>query len=1626
MAFDFCKWDNVKKYYLILALLWIVRPVLQGQVAKCNEDPAEPTLKCEDAPMVCELLNYCNTLPPPFPLLQQNANMCNSPVSLDNPHWFSFIALSWDVAITIEPSNCRPNPFTGGTDLGMQGAIVADCPVSGGFDLNIQALGSCVANPCSEAPFTLGTGHFFAPGRKYWVLLDGCGGSVCDYMITQTEGVVVPHLGNPSIIIGTESTCPGTTVGFVIDNPNLATNFIWSLNGDIFESNSRTLIWDLPAGFPSGTYELCLENAYNECFDLIEDNDYEPGSICHEFEVIAIPPTQVGPIVACAERGPYGIDGHYIFPPTSQYQYSLLTDKNCDSTIHVTIQWIDHQPEDEVYYVCEGDWPFMHPVLGPLYDTGPWFYEHYDTYLCDSSFHVTIHELTLLPELSIPKRVLECPGEIIRIDATRSKVIMAPFGEELYNVDYRWFEGNRQIGRGPYLDVNRPGKYVFRLMVTEHGLNCMKEIEFEISENHIYPEVPIISGPDQVCRNSEATYEVLNWNRSDVVIFELPGCVEVLDRDSSKITIRFVEDCQDTICVLVHTRGCPALNAKTCMPVRVRDELSFLILGDLQYCPGEQTRLTGPSGLQSYLWDGPNISEPNSQSILVGSPGLYTLFVEDRQGCTGSSSVFVEERSLDPLSLAGSSTFCPGGSTTIRVVPDQFIDYLWSNNHTEPAIRIQQAGQYSVTVTDLWGCVQSAAISISVQDSLSPMVGGDRDFCMGGSIELNAGSDFEQYWWNGTQGGPVYTVNSPGIIRLFVRDSSGCEGSTQIEVFELPLPVPEIVADRPGICPGDSLLLRAGPGEFSSYHWSNQWRTGEITIFQGGNYRVTVTDAHGCEGSASILITEYPLPQPAISGQLYFCSGEHTTLLVAQAYVEYFWSNQEINPNVQVNTSGQYAVTVTDQNGCRGSTQVFVEERDLPFPIIDGRSHMCAGDEALLTVQGSYSSYSWSGPISGNQPTLSVQVGGIYTVQVTDSYGCRATSSHEIEVIDNPEPRILGSETFCTGSSTLLDAGDYAQYSWTGPADFESLERQVRVSEAGIYTVTVVNQYGCIGVASISITEDSLLRVSVDHQDRYCEGDSARLLVIGDYASIEWSHGILGSIVFVQSGIYTVTVTDAYGCTGSATMQIEELPNPRPQISGQATFCSARGTLLDAGVWHSYQWSSGLGDSQTVRVFNTGIYRVTVTDIYGCRGETQFEATELDELNPAIDGTLYFCEGGSTTLIAEPGYENYLWLDDGWSGRVKSITSPGTYVLWVEDSEGCTGTGVVEVEQIPLPQPETADDIWWYCNTTEVSLAILNMEGKNWFVEWYSMLNPTTAIQTGPVANVNRKGLYYFKIEDLDHGCIAYDTLEVKIFPDSISDVQLKAFGPSCAGDRDARIEIDEVRGGVGPFTYWLNNSRLTGRLANDLGPGTYHVTVMDHHECQWDTSITFVDPPALSLDIGPDLTIELGESIDLRPLTNVPQSERRDILWIFDGDWICSSCPRLDLTFTPNRSGKVEVSLANANGCEVSDETYVTVVRHYRVFVPTAFSPDRNGINDKLWIYHAGDVELVKYFGVFDRWGNKVYWVENVSAQDENAGWDGTFKGKTFDPGVFYYMAELKFNDGEIKLVKGETSLLR
>jgi len=922
--------------------------------------------------------------------------------------------------------------------------------------------------------------------------------------------------------------------------------------------------------------------------------------------------------------------------------------------------------------------------------------------------------------------------------------------------------------------------------------------------------------------------------------------------------------------------GCTASASAT---VTVNANPSPSITGNNVICQGANTSFNAGAGYTGYLWS----TTATSQSITAALSGTYSVTVTDANGCTGTASVNLTVNALPTPSISGTTTLCQGQTTTLNA-GGPYAGYAWSTAASTQSISTGNAGTFTVTVTDANGCTGSASTAVTVNPNPSPSITGTLAFCQGTGTTLNAGGPFTGYLWTGGSTAQTLNVTVSGTFTVTVTDANGCTGTASATTTANSLPTPSITGTNV-ICQGANTSFNAGAG-YASYQWSTAATTQSITATAAGPYAVTVTDANGCTGSASVNLTVNALPTPSITGITTLCQGASTTLSAGGPYAGYAWSTSATTQTITTGASGTFTVTVTDANGCVSSASTTVTVNNNPSPAISGTLVFCSGTGTTLSAGGPYASYQWNSGATAQ--TINVTTGGAFTVTVTDANGCTGSASATTTVNALPTPSISGATAICQNATTVFNAGGpYASYLWSTTATSQS----ITTGTAGPYTVSVTDGNGCTGSATVALTVNALPTPSITGNTTFCQGASSVLNAGGGYSSYAWSNAATTQTVTVSTGgPFTVTVTDANGCVSSASTNVTVNANPVPAIAGVLDFCAGTSTVLDAGSGYAtYQWSNN-ATSQTISVGATGAFTVTVTDANGCTGSASANTTQHPLPTPSVTGNNVICQNDIAVFDAGAGYATYLWSGNATTQTLTTGIA-GTYTVTVTDLNGCTGTASVTLTVNPLPIPSISGNLV-FC---QGSSSVLNAGAGFASYAWSSGASSQNI-------TVNASGTYTVTVTSAA-GCVSSTNAVVTVNNNPVPTIT----GPLAFCDGSSTV----LDAGAGYTLYqWSNGATSQTVTVSTAVPVA--VTVTDANGCVGTTSVnTVVNPlptPAIS-----------GNNVICQNETTVFDAGAGYAAYA----WSNSSSGQ---TLTTGIAGTYTVTVTDANGCTGTASMTLTV----------------------------------------------------------------------------------------------------
>ncbi len=979
-------------------------------------------------------------------------------------------------------------------------------------------------------------------------------------------------------------------------------------------------------------------------------------------------------------------------------------------------------------------------------------------------------------------------------------------------------------------------------------------------------------------------------------------------------------------------------------------------------------------GADSSVWNVPDPLNGSEYRLLVAS-ATANLAVPN---CRVVSQVIrLTELPALLVSAYGSDVLCYGmGNTSVeaQVFSGQApYNYAWNNGSTDQMLTGVAAGDYQVTITDARGC--SAASSVTVNEAPPQLISGMvlvPVTCFGGAngqaIATATGGTYP-YVYSWENGASIDTLQglSAGNYLLTVTDAQGCTVTASASITTPAAVSLSSTATAVSCFGGSDAVISAladggtGPYDFA---WNQGQTTAQIVGLTAGNYTVTVTDLQGCTVSASANVATPTGLSTSANGGATSCFGAHDAIATASVTggtvpYTFLWSTGQTTAQISGLSAGSYFVTVTDAHGCSASTSGSIGEPLAIVPAANWGAASCFGGNdatATASASGGTSPYTflWSTGQTG------AQAGGLsagpYTVTLTDAHGCSATATGNIQAPDLLVANTLAGTVSCFGDDNAT--ASVQSTGGTGPYYFlwsnGQTTTQIAGLSAGTYTVTTTDTHGCTVVQWASVDQSALLVSTAIPVETACFGGNDGAVSIqssGGQApyQYQWSNGqTVTSMSGLQAGPYSVTTTDALGCTASASAIVITPTAILSGITAQDPDCfgGANGMAIiqpNGGTPpYNIQWQNGQTGASAQQL-SAGSYQVTVTDAHGCTHTNSTSLGQPTAISGSVQALEADCFGAATGQAwgspsgGTPPY-TFTWQNGHTTAQITGLPS-GWYGLSITDTHQCTGALQVWVGQ---PMPLSVDP-----NSQPVSCP--------------------------QVAN----GILY-----------------------------------------------TTASGGVAPYLFTWSTGQ-SGPSISALVMGDYTVTATDARGCTAVAVETVDTELPIEVDLGLDQIFFLGDELVLMAQTNVPSGQIQDYSWSGTGGSAqCADCYQYQ--FVPLESGCETVLVTSIDGCQAWDEVCFTLRPGRHIYVPNVFHPNDSGDNDFFTIFSDASVKQILYLKIFSRWGEQLFQTNNIQTNHEPSGWDGNFRGNPMNPGVFVWVAEVEFIDGQVLFLKGDVTLVR
>ena len=958
--------------------------------------------------------------------------------------------------------------------------------------------------------------------------------------------------------------------------------------------------------------------------------------------------------------------------------------------------------------------------------------------------------------------------------------------------------------------------------------------------------------------------------------------------------------------------------------------------------------VTGGTSPYTYSWLSGG-STPIKSNL---SAGTHTLTVTDANGCSATASGTLTQPTQIQATIGVSNLTCYSsgdGALSLTVVGGSGgYTYSWSNGESTKDLTNLQAGMYSVTITDSDGCSQAFNANVTQPDSLRIQAAVIHEDCFGnlsGAIDVSVTGGTLPYGFDWFQGGVLFANSEDlssleaGTYDLMVTDASGC---VQLSTFTVDGPSEALQASEQKIdisCFGDStgsLVLSVSGGMTPySFSWSDGDTTQNRTGLGAGSYTYSVIDANGCSISNTVTITE---PLQALSSTAVVthvnCFGEATggvdlTVSGGTAPYSFLWTTGDITEDLSTLLAGYYEVTITDAAGCSLQWSDTLTQPLLPLTVGLSLTHVaCFGDltgAIDASVSGGTGPYVYAWNTGASTEDLNGLGAGNYSLTVTDALGCSSTVTETITQNTALALSLIQTDVACfggaTGSIAAIASGGATPYTYAWSSGGTTAIKSGLI--AGTYTITVTDAAGCVVSGTTTISQPDALVLNLSVSDVQCFGDTSGTISalanggVAPYAFL-WNTGDTSQALSnISAGIYSVTVTDANGCslTHLDTVGQPLAMTDTTALSHVACYGDSTGILAVSmyGGTAPYSFAWNTGDSvSTISGLSAGTYSLLVTDSQGCTYSQSFTISQpAAPLTGSITATQPLCFGDSTgvlTVAVGGGTAPYAyyWNTGDSTTSVDSLAA-GVYTVTVTDANGCVWTATDTIAPpAALAINATVSNISCYGLINGKIVTAVTGGTAPYSYVWNGGTFTTQNILNRPA------GTYGLTVTDAN-GCSVTDTFTItQPLPISISAVQTHV---ACHGDSTGSVALT-VTGATPPYSYYWNTGDTTATLTN-APAGSYTVSVGDAAGCFTTLNYTLTQPvSALSVQDSVYRLTCFGDTTGYVSVTPEGGTAPYTVVWN-TGD---------TATALSNLGAGTYVYTAfDANGCSVTDTLVVT-----------------------------------------------------------------------------------------------------
>ncbi len=1147
--------------------------------------------------------------------------------------------------------------------------------------------------------------------------------------------------------------------------------------------------------------------------------------------------------------------------------------------------------------------------------------------------------------------------------------------------------------------------------------------------------------------------KIIGSTNSNKVKVDAPG--------TYKLTVKGLHGCEAEKEVIVTGNVKPPVIQTKSTPINCKLNYGFIeVIG---------------AGQLSYDWRGPNDFMGNSVKEKVYEAGQYTITVTDEYGCTATSIVEVRDQRIPiDLLILGDTITCLKDSVTLRSKTARSnLNYTWKYKGSTISIQdktsAKDTGWYYLTVKDSIDCIAiDSFFVLDFKKNLPISLSADTLNCINSKVQIKLKSDTSgTVRWNGpnnfTSTQKQVSVQDSGWYYVNILTKDGCIGFDSVYVTK-DVSIPDLGLNSIDTltCMKTSVLMTA-TSSTNGVRFEWKYPSGKlvdslsITVQDSGWYTVRVISKNGCDNQKQIYVAQkLDKPQVSLFNDTLNCLKKSIRLsYVGKGLVQFQWSGPNgfasTDSNAVVDVPGKYILKVFDAFGCSNENSVDISiDTTLPNIQIEIDTLTCSKADVYPLIIGDTvgNSFTWyfNGQLYSSNPQSRISSAGNYTIEIQGKNYCQTTITKV--VVENkikPLADLYADTIQCNGTAFIeaVNKQGVSNFSWTGPSNFQSKDLKTGVDITGWYYFTQTGLNGCVGLDSIFVYQkDKVPSIIAKDDTLTCQKKKIILNASSNSNNVKYSwtgpNGFMSNLQqpeVVDSGIYILRVEDPNGCVATKAIRISKF-DFEPEvfiISGDSAISCLKSSLQ---LGYSSQsnnntilWQGPNAYSSTnnnVVITEPGLYRIELKNEFGC---TAFaEKTILDKRAlpkfEAVDDTIT-CK----KLIVQ----NVLRLQDNtnqviWTGpngfnstqQNPTIYEAGVYKVVVQNEYGCKDSIEIKViENTDEPVIKIQGDSLT-CTKSEASLIALIGNG-NFQCNWSGPNNYTSLNKT---ITVNKGGLYACMVTDTINGCSSFDVFELVEDTNRIREIGLVVDDELC-NNKSGRICFCKVEGGHSPYKFSIDSGKvfLSQNDFSALKSGKYVVIAKDQNDCIFQQEVIISNSGGITVTMPSELNLKISESSQLTFTSSRPVSEIKSILWSPSDQLSCSDC--ISPTLIAQKNQTIELLVIDVDGCESRTLIEIKVLNsEEELYFPNVISANFDTTNDYFFPKSKSEV-TIDQMTIYDRWGELVFSSTNFTSNNEKAGWNGTIRGQTVNPGVYLYLLNYTIK-GVKKQSFGEITVLR